>query len=114
MDCSFCDKKIERGTDYTYVTAKGRALHFCSSKCVKNMLKLKRKQRKVRWTESYREEKEIRVKSSQKTPQKKEELKEKEKEPVEAEPSAEEKPQAKPKKKAKTTKTKKTKTVKKK
>ena len=63
MDCSFCGHEISRGTEKIYITKRGKALYFCSGKCQKNMLKLKRKPGKVRWTDSYREEKAIRVRS---------------------------------------------------
>lgn len=48
--CSFCDKVIEKGTGKIYVLKTGKALNFCSTKCEKNMLKLKRKARKLKWT----------------------------------------------------------------
>jgi large subunit ribosomal protein L24e len=62
MECSFCGRDIRRGLDSIYVTSKGRMHHFCSSKCEKNMLKLKRNVRKVKWTKAYRREKEARLK----------------------------------------------------
>lgn len=62
MNCNFCGHGIERGTESIYVTQRGKALYFCSSKCGKNMLKLKRKQMRVKWTDKYREEKSIRIK----------------------------------------------------
>jgi len=68
MDCSFCGDKMPPGTGAVYVTARGKAFHFCSSKCRKNLLVLKRKPRKIPWTKEYLKEKEIRVKS--KTPAK--------------------------------------------
>jgi large subunit ribosomal protein L24e len=62
MDCNFCEKKINKGTDFIFVTKKGKALYFCSSKCKRNMLSLDRKPRKTRWTKAYRIEKEARLK----------------------------------------------------
>lgn len=62
MECSFCGRDIRKGLDSIYVTSKGRMHHFCSSKCEKNMLKLKRNVRKVKWTKAYRREKEARLK----------------------------------------------------
>jgi len=53
-NCSFCGKSIERGTGKMFVFKSGKILHFCSSKCEKNMLKLKRKPHNVRWTKEYR------------------------------------------------------------
>ncbi len=59
--CSFCGKEIEPGTGMMYVTKDGRVYYFCSSKCYKNMIELGRVPRKVRWTEAYRKEKEVRL-----------------------------------------------------
>ncbi len=81
MNCSFCGNEIETGTEKIFVTKKGRAIYLCSNKCEKNLLKLKRKPRRVRWTEEYRKEKAIRlrgmVKSAEEKP--KEEAKPKKK-----------------------------------
>ncbi len=59
--CSFCGREIEPGTGKMYVLKDGTVYYFCSSKCQKNMLKLHRIPRKVRWTQAYRKEKEIRL-----------------------------------------------------
>ncbi len=64
MDCSFCGSRIEKGTGTIFVTKKGNAVYFCSRKCEKNLLKLKRKPRKVKWTKDYRVEKNVRIKSA--------------------------------------------------
>jgi large subunit ribosomal protein L24e len=56
--CSFCKETIEKGTGKIYVLKTGKILYFCSSKCEKNMLKLKRKPRTTRWTKEYEEVKE--------------------------------------------------------
>ena len=40
---------IEPGKGIIYIDKVGKALHFCSKKCNKNMLKLKRNPRKVKW-----------------------------------------------------------------
>jgi len=63
MECSFCHNEIERGTEKIFVTKRGDIFYFCSSKCEKNLLKLRRKARKVKWTKEYRMEKESRLKS---------------------------------------------------
>lgn len=47
--CSFCGKNIEAGTGKMYVRKDGKILYFCSSKCEKNMLKLRRNPRYVKW-----------------------------------------------------------------
>jgi large subunit ribosomal protein L24e len=59
--CSFCGREIEPGTGKMYVLKNGTVLYFCSSKCQKNMIKLHRVPRRVRWTEAYRKEKEVRL-----------------------------------------------------
>jgi large subunit ribosomal protein L24e len=47
--CSFCKEKIEEGTGKKYVKKDGNIYFFCSSKCEKNMIKLGRVPRKVKW-----------------------------------------------------------------
>jgi len=51
--CSFCGRSIPRGTGITFVRTSGKILHFCSTKCQKNMLKLGRKPANLKWTERY-------------------------------------------------------------
>ncbi|MBN2014573.1 MAG: TRASH domain-containing protein [Candidatus Altiarchaeota archaeon] len=105
MECSFCGKEIEKGTESILVTNKGKAFYFCSSKCEKNLLTLRRKPRKIRWTAEYRAEKAIRLKAiaSKKEaakPEKKEaKVAEKRSEKVEKKEAKEKKP-AEPEKKA--------------
>jgi len=47
--CAFCGRPIEPGTGIMYVTKRGETLWFCSSKCFKNYIKLRRKKTKVKW-----------------------------------------------------------------
>lgn len=54
--CNFCGTPIEKGTGKIFVYSSGKVLNFCSGKCEKNLLKLKRKPLKIRWTEAYRKE----------------------------------------------------------
>ncbi|MBU1199854.1 MAG: 50S ribosomal protein L24e [Nanoarchaeota archaeon] len=51
--CDFCRKQIEPGTGKIFVKKDGKAFDLCSSKCEKNLLKLKRKARTTKWTEEY-------------------------------------------------------------
>ena len=51
--CSFCGNEIEPGTGKMYVKKDGSIFYFCSSKCEKNLVKLRRKPRKFKWTEQY-------------------------------------------------------------
>ena len=49
MRCSFCNKDVEPGKGVSHIDKVGKMLNFCSSKCKKNMLKLGRNPRKVKW-----------------------------------------------------------------
>ncbi len=51
--CSFCGYEIEPGTGKMFVRKDGKILYFCSRKCEKNMLELKRNPRKLKWTKFY-------------------------------------------------------------
>lgn len=53
-NCSFCGERIEKGTGKIFVYKTGKILNFCSSKCEKNTLKLKRKPRNFKWTKHYK------------------------------------------------------------
>ncbi|MBT4166185.1 hypothetical protein HOE04_04055 [archaeon] len=46
--CSFCKKNFENPRGLTVFTFEGKSLHFCSSKCRRN-LDLKRDPKKVNW-----------------------------------------------------------------
>jgi len=54
MECSFCGKEIERGTGMKYVKNDGKIFYFCSRKCEKNMIILKRKPIRTKWTTFYK------------------------------------------------------------
>jgi len=49
MKCSFCNENMEAGTGKMFVRNDGKVFYFCSSKCEKNMLKLKREPKDVKW-----------------------------------------------------------------
>jgi large subunit ribosomal protein L24e len=49
-NCTFCGYKITPGTGKMYVKKDARILWFCSRRCEKNMLKLGRSPRAVRYT----------------------------------------------------------------
>ncbi|MFP4524173.1 MAG: 50S ribosomal protein L24e [Candidatus Woesearchaeota archaeon] len=51
--CDFCGTTITQGTGKMYVQKDGKILRFCSNKCEKNTLQLKRKPRETRWTKEY-------------------------------------------------------------
>lgn len=48
--CSFCGIQIPKGTGKMLVFPNGKTNWFCSSKCEKNLVKLKRNPRKLKWT----------------------------------------------------------------
>ena len=78
MECIFCGKEIPIESERIFVDKKGNAQYFCSKKCEINLLKLGRKPRKVKWTQAYRKEKAIRLRSKQGDKEPKEKTKEKE------------------------------------
>jgi large subunit ribosomal protein L24e len=47
--CTFCGKNIPPGTGLMFVRNDGTILYFCSGKCKKNMLKLRRNPAKLKW-----------------------------------------------------------------
>lgn len=57
MKCTFCGQEIEKGTGKMFVYKDGKIVYFCSMKCEKNQLKLKKKARTVKWTRAYQKEK---------------------------------------------------------
>jgi large subunit ribosomal protein L24e len=52
--CDFCGRQIPPGTGTSLVRRDGRILRFCSGKCRKSMINLKRDPRKLKWTLKYR------------------------------------------------------------
>lgn len=59
--CSFCGESIEPGTGRLFVRKDGVTFSFCSNKCFRNMMVLKRFPRDTQWTAQYRREKEVRL-----------------------------------------------------
>ena len=51
--CNFSGEEIEPGTGTMFVRRDGTVLWFKNSKARRNMLKLKRNPRKVKWTRHY-------------------------------------------------------------
>jgi large subunit ribosomal protein L24e len=64
--CSFCYREIEPGTGKMFVKKDGTVLNFCTNKCYKNMVELKRVPRTTAWTEKFAVEKEARLKAAEK------------------------------------------------
>ncbi len=50
MECYFCGKEVPKGKGTIYSKKDGTTYLFCSGKCRKNMLKLKRVGKNVNWT----------------------------------------------------------------
>lgn len=51
--CSFCDRPVSKGSGTMLAKNDGNILWFCSAKCKKNALVLKRDPRKLKWTKKY-------------------------------------------------------------
>ncbi|UCH37161.1 MAG: 50S ribosomal protein L24e [Candidatus Bathyarchaeota archaeon] len=51
--CTFCMKEFSAGYGMMYVKNDGTILRFCSSKCRRSMIDLKRDPRKLKWTNRY-------------------------------------------------------------
>jgi large subunit ribosomal protein L24e len=51
--CTFCGEMISPGTGKIYVLKEGKTYDFCSLKCEKNMIKLKRKPLKTKWSSKF-------------------------------------------------------------
>ena len=64
--CSFCYREIEPGTGKMFVKKDGTVLNFCTNKCYKNMIELKRVPMTTEWTDKAKSEKAIRLKSAEK------------------------------------------------
>lgn len=65
-NCSFCGAEMEKGTGKLFVFKDGKTNYFCSNKCEKNLLKLKRNPVSSEWTKEYAKLKVTRVKAAAK------------------------------------------------
>lgn len=61
--CSFCGQDIEPGTGRIHVRKDGTVYQFCTSKCFKNMIELKRIPRRTAWTAQFFREKEAKLRT---------------------------------------------------
>ncbi len=68
--CTFCGQEIEPGTGRMYVKKDGVVYQFCTSKCFKNLVELKRVPRRTAWTEWSAREKQVRTKGTEPAPAK--------------------------------------------
>lgn len=71
--CSFCGEQIEPGTGKMYVKKDGTTYLYCTNKCYKNMIELKRVPRNVTWTKAYATKKGITMAAKEKSEAKVEE-----------------------------------------
>jgi len=53
VKCAFCGKEESAHKGLHLIKNSGTVVYFCSSKCRKNAVKLKRDKRKIRWTEAF-------------------------------------------------------------
>mgnify|MGYP006304818071 CR=1 FL=1 len=51
-ECSFSGKELKPGTGKMFIKDNGQILYFANRKSEKNMLKLKRDNRKFKWTKA--------------------------------------------------------------
>ncbi|MBU0635449.1 50S ribosomal protein L24e [Candidatus Micrarchaeota archaeon] len=63
--CSFCGITLSRGTGKMFVKKDGTIFFYCSNKCEKNHLKLKRTPHSKRWTADWAKQKQIKQKSKE-------------------------------------------------
>jgi len=52
--CTFCGNNIEKGTGKMLVKTDGKVFNFCSNKCEKNLIKLKRKPLVTKWSKLFK------------------------------------------------------------
>ena len=52
--CVFCGKEVSPYKGVHLITNDGNMNFYCSSKCRRNALNLKRDKKKLKWTEAYR------------------------------------------------------------
>jgi len=50
VECNFCGTTIKLGQGKIYAKKDGTSYHLCSNKCEKNLIGLKRKPVKTKWT----------------------------------------------------------------
>lgn len=54
--CSFCGRDVEPGTGMMFIRNDGRVYWFCSSKCRKSLVEMRRDPRKFKWTLKWKKE----------------------------------------------------------
>lgn len=56
MKCTFCGETIPPGTGKIFVEKSGKTRPYCSTKCEKNFIKLKRNPTHIKWSKHYKKE----------------------------------------------------------
>ena len=51
--CSFCNRSVSKGSGTMFAKNDVTVMWFCTAKCKKNSLVLKRDPRKLKWTKKY-------------------------------------------------------------
>ena len=91
--CTFCGQEIEPGTGRMYVKRDGVVYQFCTSKCFKNLVELKRVPRRTAWTEWSAREKQVRMKGTEPEPKSSRTRKVRKRATPKKEPAADKKPE---------------------
>ncbi|MBT7241330.1 MAG: hypothetical protein HN878_02455 [Candidatus Diapherotrites archaeon] len=53
VECSFCGKTVKLGQGKIYAKKDGTSYNFCANKCETNLIELKRKPVKTKWTNAH-------------------------------------------------------------
>ncbi len=61
VKCVFCGKEEHSFKGVHFINNDGSVNFFCSKKCRKNTMKLKRDRRKLKWTVAYHEERKKKI-----------------------------------------------------
>ena len=75
VKCNFCEQELPLGGGKVYAKKDGSTYYFCSNKCEKNMIMLKRKPVKTKWTNAHNKLKKTMLAAKEHEKQKKEEKK---------------------------------------
>lgn len=72
---------IKKGTGKMFVYTDGRISYFCSNRCEKNLLKLRRDPKRITWTKTYQDLKKGMAKEKEARPEEKAPKKEQKEKP---------------------------------
>jgi len=57
VKCNFCGETLPQGGGKIYAKKDGTTYHFCSGKCEKNLIEMKRKPVETKWTTAHNKHK---------------------------------------------------------